>query len=149
MHWELPLKQHAGGKGFFMSVPQAQVVMAGVSSPATCLSPEMPISRGHLLQTDLPYTLGNLSFFCLILCPPLSLPPRLPGFPLLEALCWCPDNLFSLLNSFRCLIYITQHSRKWSRVRESHKLITARRMSRETSGLVSFLPQHRKARDRF
>lgn len=125
------------------------MVMGVIFSPDTCLSPEMPSSRGNLLKIGLPSTFGHLSFFCLILCPQLSLPPHLLGFPLLGALCWCLHNLFSLLNGFWRLIYITQHSRKWSRVGELLKLITARRTSRVTSGLISFLPQHRKARDHF
>ena len=142
-HQELPLKQHTVGKAALLAmgtpVLQAWVVMGLIFGPDTCLSPEMPSSRGNLLKIDLPSTFGHLSFFSFILCPQLSLPPCLPAFPLLKALCWCPHDLFSLLNSFRRLIYITQHSRKWSRVGELHKLITARRMSREASGPISFL----------
>lgn len=116
-HQELLLKQHTGGKGCFTGHGDAFSPGLGVIfSPDTCLSPEMPSARGNVLKLNLPSTFGHLSFLCLLLCPQLSLPPRLLGFPLLEALCWCPHNLFSLLNGFWYLIYITQHHHKWSRV---------------------------------
>ena len=120
-------------------VLQARVMTGVIFAPDTCLSPEMPSSRGNLLKIGLPSTFAHLSFFCRVPCPQLSLPPHLMGFTLLEALCWYPHNLFSLLNSFQHLIYVTRHSRKWSRAGELHKLVATRRTSRGTSGLVSFL----------
>lgn len=132
-----------------MPVPQAQVVMGSIFGSDTCLLPEMASSRGNLLKNRLPCTFGHLSFFCLILCPQLSLAPCLLGFLLLEALCWCPHNLFHLLNSFWRLIYITQCSPKWSRLGGLHKLIMAHRTSWGTGGLISILPQPQKARGPF
>lgn len=67
------------------------------------------------LVSILPSFIFQSVFPLLLLCLPLSLPPCLLMYMLLEAFQWCPHNLFSLLNSFSAFwVYIIQLTRKWS-----------------------------------